>query len=198
MTYPSIPAQRSGSRHDTVSMRCLDTTAEADSFYQEVLRRVQDVNHWQDLSKDIKADFILCDDRGHKVTGKPAAGHYMKIDIPGPGNPSGEGYDWVKIIDIQEGSAADTFFAMTVRPTANPTSEEDQTAHFYEEEASSTFVVKRLGTCVLAAVHGRNEQNNTDTGPFLDRTRNKLIAVGAKLGLSAIQWQAVTDAFVEP
>lgn len=198
MTYPPIPSQQTGSRHDTVSMRCLDGDAEADAFYRKALSRMQDINYWHELSKDIKADFIHCDEQGQKVKGKPVVGHYIKIDIPGPGNPSGEGYDWVKIVDVQEGTAPDPFFAMTVHPTANPTSDDGQTAHFYEDKASSTFIVKRLGNCVLAAVHGRNEQDNTDTGPLLDRTRNKLIAVGAKLGLGAIQWQAVTDAFVEP
>lgn len=86
---------------------------------------------------------------------------------------------------------------MTLQPCANPTSDDPDTAHFYQADSTNTLVIKRLGNCVLAAAHGRNEVNNTSEVPLLDRTRNKMVTLGAKLGLGAVQWQTLTDAFVQ-
>lgn len=59
-------------------------------------------------------------------------GDYFKIDIPGPGNVTGDGYDWVQIEDVQETSGGDIdSFGLRVRPSTNPKNKNTDTAHFY-------------------------------------------------------------------
>jgi len=47
-------------------------------------------------------------------------------------------------------------------------------------------------------VHGRNEIENISEVPVLDSVRNKVVAIGGKLGLGEINWQGFTKAMLEP
>jgi len=197
MEYPKIPMQLEGKKHDTASMRCLNSLSEAENFYQILVRRLMEVNNWHQLMKNSGASFILCDENGKKIDRYPAINDYIKIDISGPGNIIGKGYDWVQVIEIQQNDSEFPFSAITVSPISNPTTSKGDTAHFFESKASSTFMVRRIGTCVIAEIHGRNEENNTSSGSFLDRVRNTIIAIGAKVGIGKVQWKFLTQALVQ-
>ncbi|MNL25317.1 hypothetical protein D3C87_1467950 [compost metagenome] len=80
---------------------------------------------------------------------------------------------------------------MTVRPSANPLTDSQDTAHFLTNEATSTFQVKRVGNRIYAEEHGRNEVPNTDTKYTMDNIRNTFVGWGAKIGLSYPQWKSL-------
>ncbi|MBC8052817.1 MAG: hypothetical protein H7Y13_07110 [Sphingobacteriaceae bacterium] len=69
-------------------------------------------------------------------------------------------------------------------------------AHFFKDDASSTFLVQRNGLTVKAEVHGRNEQANTNTEKFIDKARNILVAAGAMLGFSDFQWKSLVKGLI--
>ncbi|MEQ7801827.1 hypothetical protein ABDJ41_18675 [Pedobacter sp. ASV1-7] len=104
----------------------------------------------------------------------------------------GGGYDWVTIEEIKLQVLDDAeVLSMTARPSANPTTSSEDTAHFLTDQATSTFQVKRIGRVIYAEEHGRNELPNTDTGIPLDNIRNTFVGWGAKIGFSYPQWKAL-------
>ncbi len=87
---------------------------------------------------------------------------------------------------------------MTLKPCPAPEGTDETVAHFYSGASTNTFVIRRVGTCIYAEVHGRNEIENTSEVPVLDSVRNKAVAIGGKLGLGKMNWQGFTKALLEP
>jgi len=83
-----------------------------------------------------------------------------------------------------------------VRPTDNPTTDNDEVAHFFSNDATSNFLVVREGKLVRAAVRGRNEVPNTTTRSVIDKTRNALVGSGAIAGFSSPQWSRLVNAIL--
>lgn len=200
MRHPNIPVQVEGGCHDTVSMHCANSVEVAAERYRKLQERFRSVNAWHKLSDKVKAKFALFDGRTGRPTTSLEEGNLIRIDVPGIGNPSGSGYDWTRIVDIRAGDENRTlpFLSMTVRPCSAPDSTGGTVAHFYDEEATSTFIIRRAGMCIYAEVHGRNEVGNTSGVPVLDTVRNKAVAIGAKFGLGHINWLGFTQALLEP
>ncbi len=195
MSGPQFPPRNQGDHHDTVSMYCPETDARA--AYLRVTEKLYAINEWKGLSDTMKTEFLLCDAVGQAVSRKPVVGDCIRIDLPGPGSPSGGGYDWVAIIAMEEETDGDQPYAsLTIAPCPNPQEPGKEVAHFYARGATNTFVVRRISTCIQAEVHGRNERANTSEPPLLDRMRNEAIALAGKMGLSKIQWQDWTDGMV--
>ncbi|MFL5754432.1 MAG: hypothetical protein ACJ76F_13555 [Bacteroidia bacterium] len=116
----------------------------------------------------------------------------MRISLPGPGNPEGDGYDWVRIEEFENKLNQlkdEEIFGFRVRPTANPRGLEKESAHFYTKTASSTFLIVRVADKVTVMEKGRNEKTNTESGSLITRLRNAAVAVGARLGLARPQWK---------
>ena len=88
--------------------------------------------------------------------------------------------------------------SIIVKPATNPNNANPDTAHFFAEDASSTFIIRREGKKVFAEVHGRNEQPNTDTENLIDKARNIAVAAGAMLGFSKVQWKSLVDGLIDP
>ncbi|MCP9234980.1 hypothetical protein [Lewinella sp. JB7] len=196
MKQPSFPLRRTGNHHDTLSMYCHDTPASAREAYIRAVQHLYNVNHWRKLNDAVKTDFLLCDARGQALDRPARTGDLIRIDVVGPGSPSGGGYDWVSIQQLEEVNGDTPYAAMTVVPCPGPQSDDPAVAHFFAEGATNTFVVRRLGNCVLAEVHGRNERPNTDAPPLLDRVRNEAVALLGTVGLSKIQWKDWTAGVV--
>ena len=83
--------------------------------------------------------------------------------------------------------------AIRVRPTPSPVNEKQDVAHFYTDEATSNFIVRRDGTKVTAGVYGRNEKPNTKAGKMTDKIRNAVIGTAAVKGIAKIQWQKLVN-----
>jgi hypothetical protein len=189
-----IPDNSKGIQTNTESSIELADEQNAKDVYQTVKSRLLHVNQWHELAGKASAVFQLTDKNGHSVERWAQAGDHIRIDIPGPGPITGEGDDWVHIEEISDTN--DTTI-MRVRPATNPLNERQDVAHFFSEEASSSFMAKREGNKITAAVYGRNEKPNTNTEKLVDKIRNIAVASGAITGFSKLQWKSLVDGLVK-
>lgn len=209
-----LPPQIKGAA--TLTTGQVEAAGEKDAKYifERTVERLLDVNQWSDYCTSL-ASFQLVDDEGKPLQGRADIGDYIRIDLPGPGTREGEGYDWVQVEKIEYPSmllsrtssagAADpglpstgTLFLLQVRPSRNPCSKNSiVTAHFLEAGATSTFIVAREGKTVSVTVYGRNEVPNTVLPGTLDKWRNAAVGSIGAIGLSKIQWKALTKGILE-
>lgn len=196
LSPPDIPAQHTGKQLDLEAKVVLPDAESAHAFFMLAKHRLLDVNRWFELAEIPLSTFVLTDPYGGEaVKSRPAERDKIRIDIPGPGPSTGDGYDWVVVEKITE--INDTLCSLTLRPTDNPLKLSDETAHFFDEQATSTLIVERKGLEVIARYHGRNEVANTDTDSMVDNTRNAAVGLGAKLGLSYPQWKSLIEGLVK-
>ena len=194
-----VPEQTEGSASDIAAMHeCKDDTT-ASAFYQVVKKRLLNVNGWEKIAGLSSADFKLFDSSGKEVRRDAQKGDHFRIDVPGPGPVTGDGYDWVRVEEIKkESNASSELVAITVRPVANPLNDSDDVAHFFDDSATSTFIVKREGKEIIAEIHGRNEKPNTDPEKVIDKIRNTAMATAAVAGISRLQWKGLAEGLVRP
>lgn len=192
-----IPEQKEGSSTNTESS--IDVPEkDADHYFSIVKERLQDVNKWHKYAGEASASFCLLDSHGNKALRKAAKGDYLEIDIPGPGSEAGEGKDFVLIEDVSEvNNKEEQSLIIKVRPSQNPKNNSQDTAHFFSESATSSFMVKQKGNTITAGVYGRNEKPNLDTSSAIDKIRNTVIATGAALGFSKIQWKSLVNGLIK-
>lgn len=188
-----VPTQHAGAETNTEETVTLSGEAEAIQFYETAKQRLLDVNNWEKICGTGSANFQLTDMEGSDVQRTAQQHDHFKIDIPGPGPVTGEGYDWVKIESVEEqplnnGEAA---VVIRVRPATNPKGGGNDVAHFFRDDATSNFVVKLHGNTVTAAVYGRNELPNTKAENPVDKARNTMVALSAVAGVSKLQWKSL-------
>lgn len=195
-----IPKQNEGGHSDTSESVTFNNQQAAVKHFETVKQRLLNVSNWKEISGMLSADFELTDHTGQKVNRPAQKGDYFKIDIPAPGSKSGEGFDWVQIQQIGEekdDQEDSEYLFIKVSPAQNPQTIDQDVAHFFKDEASSTFLVKRVGQTITAEVHGRNEVPNTEAEDMVDKIRNTLVAIGAILGFSKSQWKSLVKGLVE-
>lgn len=193
-----IPQQYTGGKLDTTALVRFPDDTQAADFYEIAKQRLLMVSQWWEICEVPLSTFTLTDLSGKTLTRSAQIGDYIKINIPGPGTSAGEGYDWVVIEEIAEETSEDQkILSLRARPCANPVNSTDQTAHFFEPSASSTFQVRLQGKVVSAEEHGRNEVPNVHTENTLDNIRNTLVGWTAKLGLSYPQWKSLVKGLVK-
>lgn len=200
MEHPeeNVPEQHTGVQSNTESTQKFATEKEAIGFFKIVKDRLFQVGRWQEWAGIGSARFWLTDAAGNEISRAPQTGDHFKIDIPGPGNRTGDGYDWVRVEAVEEtNDAAADCVLIRVRPATNPQNENKDVAHFFSEEATSNFLVKRIGTTVSAAVLGRNEKPNTSADAVVDKLRNTAVASGAVTAFSKLQWKALVNGLVK-
>ena len=186
-----IPAQEKGKQVDITETVSASDSNEAKHLFLQARNRLFDVNNWSDISKGLSASFVLTDQYGSPKKGIPAVHDHFRIDIPGPGTKAGEGFDWVRVEMVEDNRDPDfttEYTLIKVRPSEDPAKQEG-VAHFLQEHATSSFIVKREGNLVTAGVHGRNEKPNTESKKLFDKIRNSVIGTAAVIGIAAIQWQ---------
>ncbi|HZY80583.1 MAG TPA: hypothetical protein VFE50_13745 [Cyclobacteriaceae bacterium] len=186
-----IPEQHTGNQTDIRQTLDASTPRQAHSNFVEASRRLLDVNNWHDLAGTPSASFQLTDKNGMKLDRLAKVGDYIRIDIPGPGLATGHGYDWVIVESVEDkpnpGSDHE-YLVMNVRPAPSPVNDETDVAHFFDDRATSSFMVERKDLQVSASEHGRNEHPNTHVDRATDKIRNALVAGAATSGVSGIQW----------
>jgi hypothetical protein len=193
-----IPKQEDGSEISVKSEAETNDLQKAKVLFDLAKNRLLDVNHWQELTGKMLADFQLTDHTGQHVEGPVREGLYYKIDVPGPGSKAGEGYDWTKVekIDIYSSTDVDSI-GIRVRPTSNPTSGDESIAHFYDKDSTSTFTLTRENTKVTAAIYDRNTKTNQNTDKLIDKIRNTAVGAGGIFSFSKIQWKSLTEALIK-
>jgi hypothetical protein len=195
-----IPAQHRGDRSDITEHLDTSTPRQAHSTFVEASRRLLNINDWKDLSGPLSAGFVLTDNEGVKLDRAPKPGDFIRINIPGPGPATGDGYDWVRIESIDDKpnpAGKEESLAMRVRPVASPVNNERDVAHFFDDAATSTFMIERKDLRVVASVHGRNEQPNKDVERPVDKMRNTVVANVATSGIAARQWTMLTKGILK-
>jgi hypothetical protein len=199
-TDETIPKQQEGNSSDTEEYVDSSTQRQAHSSFVDASRRLLNINNWGDISGAMSATFQLTDDKGVMLDRPPRPGDYIRINIPGPGTSAGRGYDWVHIEAIEDRSdpaGRKESLTMRVRPTSSPANDESDVAHFFDEDATSTFVIERNDLRVSASVHGRNEMPNKDVQRPTDKMRNTIVANAATSGMSKLQWSLLTKGLVK-
>lgn len=192
---PGVPKHVKGSFHDTESKKEVGDPNDLDLKFTILKKRFLSINQWRDYCKESTTDFRLCDSVGKNVERFPQLGDYIRIDIPGPGGSEGRSFDWVQIISID--LANPDMVIIQCRPSKDPVKENTKKiAHFYSNNATSTFIISKEKDGVKAGIYGRNEYPNLKTG-FFNSIRNMMIAVGGMLGFSKIQWKCLTKGLVE-
>lgn len=199
MKEPSIvPTGETGSGSDNTHEISLPDEKTANEFFQAVKQRLLDVNAWHQHAGKGSAVFQLTDEKGNEVQRPARLGDHFMIDIPGPGTVSGKGRDWVQIEAIEHQEAPEgEVLAMRVRPSQHPAKPGEDVAHFFTDEASSTFSVSKSGNRITAAVYGRNEKPNVEAGNLVDKIRNAVVGAGAILGLNKPQWQSLVKGLLK-
>ena len=193
-----IPKQETGIESNTESTVEFSSREEAKTFYQTVKHRLLHVNDWHRFAGSLTADFQLTDKEGKEVDRAAEKSDHFKIDIPGPGPVTGEGFDWGQVEAIEEKEEENKqSIALLVRPATNPNNERRDVAHFFSGEATSCFMVKREYNTVTAAVYGRNEKPNTNAESIVDKARNTAIATGAITGFAKLQWKSLVNGLVK-
>lgn len=189
-----IPEQETGTAKNILHSINIQSNEEAKSLYIKAKTRLYDINNWDKFAGTASAKFTLTDENGNTLTKIPEKNNLFKISIPAPGNKVGEGYDWVRIEVIEEHNDPENnyeFVVITVRPCESPLNNSTKVAHFFSDEATSSFVVQRKDKEVTACVLGRNEKPNTETEKIGNVIRNALVAVGAISGVANIQWNSL-------
>lgn len=192
---PSIvPEQRTGADIDVKGSVILPHETAAREFFRIAMDRLQSVSEWARISGDLTAEFELTDSNGNTVNGKISKGDLLRIDIPGPSNQTGSGYDWVKVEETEFVSNPNTDrYSFRVRPAQNPQSPDKDIAHFYSDESTSTFTVVREKNVVSAAVYDRNTKPNTEDTSTIGKVRDTVVGAAGVAAFSKIQWQNLVD-----
>jgi len=197
---PGIPLQKKGGFHDTESIKQYDNPENTIAQYAILKERFLCVNQWKSYCGEGFADFRLHDSLGNYVDRLPKVGDFIRIDIPGPGGFEAKGYDWVEIIEINENyinkNELENLLIICRPSTIHGSKKSNHIAHFYSNEATSSFMISRTENGIKAAVYGRNESPNWNAN-FLDKIRNFSIAVGGMFGVSKIQWKRLSDQFLD-
>ena len=171
---------------------------EAKKMYKIARERLLTPGCWQQLSGSASATFEVISN-GNISLKEVKENDYLRIDIPGPGADEGDGFDWVKVETIKEDfiQEADNSIALKLRASPNPNNDKTSTAHFFKEDATSSFIIKLIGNTITVSYYGRNEVPNVKNVSIIDKVRNALVAVGAAIGLSEIQWDSLVKGLLE-
>lgn len=195
-----VPLHENGKKNDLSYSLAHASVAEAHECFKKACERLLNPIQWHELAGALSARFLLYDQNTCKADRNVKENDYLSIDIPGPGSSAGNGYDWVKVVAveyIEHAKGSEEYCALKVHPCSNPLSVKDTTAHFFQEQASSTFMIKRSGQQVISSYHGRNEVPNNETKSLRDNIRNTIVATGAAMGLSEAQWAALIRSFIK-
>ncbi len=165
---------------------------QAKEAFNRSIKKLFNVNRWSRLP-GISSTFQLYNRGGEgKDTVMVQVGDYIKIDLPGPFPEN-----WVVVTDIKE---EENLAEFTASPSSDPTDkgkEQEEIDHFFIDEATSTFRVKRVGNTLYGYEIGKDEGiNNQEKEAGERKLINTLIAEGGWAGFQKFQWKKLTDYFV--
>jgi hypothetical protein len=161
--------------------------------YDRFREKLFHIDEWREASG--VSDFTLFDENGAPVDHKEIRdGYFIRIYLPGTLK-----YDWVKIVDIYD---SDDEIVVTVRPSFDPTLKDPDhpvTSHFFTDEATNNFCLRRTGPKLEFYVIGLGEKSNiSDTGGVLETVRNFAAAnFGRYLGIQKGEWTKFCESFLE-
>jgi len=187
----NIPLQVKGSQTDMIQHIRLDSESDAEELYNTAKLRLLNMWNWSKIADGPSSEFELTDSTGHPVYRPAQCGDKFKIDLTAAGIIAGFN-DWVEIVSIED--EFDPFeniavTAITVKATNDPTKYNDQSPHFFTNDATNTFLVRRIGQVVSVEIHGRNEIVKSIGMRILHRTRHYVGKIAAHLGFPMSEWK---------
>jgi hypothetical protein len=193
-----VPENTQGKATDLEHSISLSTATEAINRFAIAKKRLFHPERWHKFAGKLTAVFNPVSIKGMEKNTAIELYEYIKIDIPGPGPSTGGHFDWVYISKIKDDfiTGADESVGIQLKPCANPFGAKQNTAHFFNNAASSTFIIQREGIALRAFYHGRNEVPNNENVDFGDKIRNSIVAMAAMAGLSELQWKALITGFL--
>ena len=194
-----VPKQETGKQYDHIETVICANKLDAVSKYSSACTKLFLINEWGKIGNTIlQTDFCLCNNKGREVDRHPRTGDFIRINLAGPGSKSGDGFDWVQIeqIFIKTEENDTELTSIKVRPAACPLNNSDAIAHFFDDAATTTFIVSRTKNKVTAEIHGRNEEPNKNTDHLVDNVRNTVVATFAAVKFSDIQWKSLCEGFL--
>lgn len=193
---PGVPIQKKGGFHDSESTKTC-TDSDVYSQFDLLKQRFFSINQWKSYAAGASADFRHFDPSGKPAERMPKKGDFIRIDIPGPGNQEGKGYDWVEIVNLSHRDTGnEESYLMICRPCQDPNQPEGNIAHFYSTAATSNIRISREGNTLKVGVYGRNEKPNFQAG-FADKIRNFFIGIGGMFGFSKIHWKNLAEGLIK-
>ena len=195
-----IPPHETGRQTDFTHEQKFVTLAEAHAAFVAAAGRLLSVNNWHEYSGTGSAKFTLCNNQGEKIEVMAEEGFFFSIDLPGPGPDAGDGLEWViieKLVSEGGSHSAEEYVLLTARPVPDPRKPATEIAHFYTDDSTNTFIVRRDGLVLSAGAHGRNETPNNEEVDLHDKVRNTMIGLLARVGMSGTQWQKLVNGVIE-
>lgn len=194
----TIPPQTDGQQIDASENITLNSYEEAQRYYEEVKLRLLQIDRWYEFAKVPLASFAHLDEHGQETDAVVKVGHYIRIDVPGPGLESTEGYDFVRVDHFDETDEDNIqVTTLTLRPSEDPLGDDsEETKHFFKNLATSSLQIIRVDNNIQANYFGRNEVVNYDVEALGDKFRNLLVGVGAKMGASYPQWKSLLKGLI--
>lgn len=165
----------------------------AEKEFRGSVEKLFNVSVWSKLP-GVTSSFQLYDSHGkEKQADKPQLNDFIKIILPGPVPEN-----WVIVTDIKE---EENMAEFTVSPSKDPTEkgeDQEEIAHFFIDDATSTFKVELKDRIIYAWEIGKNEGINNQKEKEAGKRKfiNTLIAEGGWAGFQAFQWQKLTDYLV--
>lgn len=192
-----VPQQFTGREIIAEASIELDNADEARSAYREARRRLLDVNNWSELGLP-GVKFQVMDGDADEAYRLVQESDYFRISMPGPGLKEGDGYDWVRVEELKEINEAEMdCIAFRVRPSSNPESPHNETAHFYSRVSTSTFMVTRENRRLRVTIFDKNIRPNEEATSQGDNLRNKILAMGGMGIMSKLQWESLAKNILE-
>ncbi|MEO7800737.1 MAG: hypothetical protein ABIR81_01990 [Ginsengibacter sp.] len=195
-----VPENIVGKATDLEHSVNLPDAEQAMDTFKRAYKRLLNVPVWHELCGAASAEFYLTDASGKEVHRLAEPDDHFKIDITGPGSKIGDGFDWAKVEKITDNASpqsTEESFGLRVAAAKNPLTASGDTAHFFKNNATSTFIIKRVNNTVSAEYHGRNELPNTATDSTVDNVRNTFVAGVALAATSKMQWNALLKGLLE-
>src|SRR5688572_1344618 len=153
---PAVPEQTQGKSVDLEESLEVNSIDEAKELFQVARTRLLHPSKWHELAGNLSA-FFKTDEKSSVKEIKE--NDHLAIDLPAPKSSAGDGHDWVRVQSIipDADPDADESLAVTLETSVNPHQAEEGVAHFFNEGATSSFILKRRGNKLTASYHGRNE-----------------------------------------
>lgn len=194
-----LPEQEDGLTITAAEKRSAASQEEAGKIFERAKVRLQDIFNWSALNGSAGADFMPIDSEGNiPDNGTAYPGLWIRINIPGPGTSAGKDYDWVQIEAVEDAVApGHCGFGICVRPAAAPQHEDQDVAHFYAPQSTSTFMIYQSHREVKAMIVDRNTKINTNVHRLTDKIRNLIVGAGAITLFSKIQWSYMCKSLLE-
>jgi hypothetical protein len=187
----NIAVQKIGNQTDMIELIRLANEKDAEQLYNAAKLRLLNMWNWSNLAEGPSSEFELTDSNGNPVNRPAVCGDKFKIDLRSEALFGGY-KGWVEIVYIQDEFDPFENIAVTsvkVVPTLDPKNEVTKAGNFYTNDASSTFVVRRIGQVVSAEIYGRNEVVANKGMQFLNALRHFVGTIAAKLGFPMSEWK---------